>query len=182
MFTIPCTCSKTCCSTGCYCGEYRKVISAIVLQLILHLIIIFHQPHIFVGLMFILSFRYLSDILRISGGYHLDIVWILSGYCLDVSSVQRAMAAGCGQRKFTENIWFRQNFCPTVAYRIAVGRENSLKSIIISKYKSKSLPGSCFLFGYRQRKSNKIPNNQINISPKMARLAVIGRENRRKRL
>ena len=92
------------------------------------------------------------------------------------------MAAGCGQRKFTENIWFRQNFCPTVAYRIAMGRENSLKSIIISKYKSKSLPGSCFLFGYRQRKSNKIPNNQINISPKRARLAVIGRENRRKRL
>jgi len=92
------------------------------------------------------------------------------------------MAAGCGQRKFTENLCFRQNFCPTVAYRIAMGRENSIKSIIISKYKSKSLPDSCFLFGYRQRKSNKIPNNQINISPKMARLAVIGRENRRKRL
>ena len=120
---------------------------------------------------FLLLDYYLSDILRIS-----------SGYCLDIFSVQRAMAAGCGQRKFTENIWFRQNFCPTVAYRIAMGRENSLKSIIISKYKSKSLPGSCFLFGYRQRKSNKIPNNQINISPKMARLAVIGRENRRKRL
>ena len=68
-------------STGCYCGEYRKVISAIVLQLTLHLIIIFHQPHIFVGLMFILYFRYLSDILRISGGYLKDIVWILSG-CL----------------------------------------------------------------------------------------------------
>ena len=118
----------------------------------------------------------------ISSGYPEDIIWILSGYCLDIFSVQRAMAAGCGQRKFTENIWFRQNFCPTVAYRIAMGRENSLKSIIISKYKSKSLPGSCFLFGYRQRKSNKIPNNQINISPKMARLAVIGRENRRKRL
>ena len=105
-----------------------------------------------------------------------------SGYRLDIFSVRRAMAAGCGQRKFTENLWFRQNFCPTVAYRIAMGRENSIKSIIISKYKSKSLPDSCFLFGYRQRKSNKIPNNQINISPKMARLAVIDRENRRKRL
>ena len=120
---------------------------------------------------FLLLDYYLSDILRIS-----------SGYCLDIFSVRCAMAVGCGQRKFTENLWFRQNFCPMVAYRIAMGRENSIKSIIISKYKSKSLPDSCFLFGYRQRKSNKIPNNQINISPKMARLAVIGRENRRKRL
>ena len=99
---------------------------------------------------FLLLDYYLSDILRISSGYCLDIVWI--------------------------------SFLSSALWRRAVGRENSIKSIIISKYKSKSLPDSCFLFGYRQRKSNKIPNNQINISPKMARLAVIGRENRRKRL
>ena len=99
----------------------------------------------------------------------------------------KCLPIGCsptvhGQRnsdKIPEN---QLKISPTVAYRIAMGRENSIKSIIISKYNSKSLPDSCFLFGYRQRKSNKIPNNQINISPKMARLAVIGRENRRKRL
>ena len=56
-----------------------------------------------------------------------------------------------------------------------MGRENSIKSIIISKYKSKSLPDSCFYSAIGRE-------NQINISPKMARLANTGRENRRKRL
>ena len=60
-------------STGCYCGEYRKVISAIVLQLTLTSDCNFSSAPHYCGadvyIIFQISFRYLSDILRISSGY-----------------------------------------------------------------------------------------------------------------